>query len=94
LANYIAGKLASPGYSLHNNGLAIDFVTTENGKKFKIETSKKGELEKAWRETWFFNWFLHGKPKNASSFGFFQNNEINEPWHWEYKQVSHVNREA
>jgi hypothetical protein len=41
LANYIAGKLASPGYSLHNNGLAIDFVTKENGKKFKIETSKK-----------------------------------------------------
>lgn len=90
LAKYIGRRLASPGYSLHNNGLAIDFVTTENGKKFVIKTSKTGELENAWRKTWFFGCLLN----NASSFGFFQNNKINEPWHWEYKQDSPVNREA
>lgn len=90
LAKYIGRRLASPGYSLHNNGLAIDFVTIENGKKFGIKTSNTGELENAWRKTWFFGWLS----KNASSFEFFQNNKINEPWHWEYRQASPVSMEV
>ncbi|HKG90139.1 MAG TPA: D-alanyl-D-alanine carboxypeptidase family protein [Nitrososphaeraceae archaeon] len=81
LIRFIGGRLAMPGFSLHNSGLAVDFITVENGKKWGIMTTKTGVYENAWRKTYFFDWLS----KNASIFKFFQNNKINEPWHWEYR---------
>ncbi len=75
LARYISGRLAAPGYSLHNNGVAIDFNTTQGRQNLGPNTSQIAQ----WNRSWFFNWLT----ANAANFGFAQNPNINEPWHWE-----------
>jgi len=84
LATYIGQRLASPGYSNHNDGLAVDFFTEENGK---LGASTDSRNISGWRKSWFFSWLL----KNANNFGFFQNTKINEPWHWEYRRGRSTN---
>jgi subtilisin family serine protease len=79
LARYISGRLAAPGFSLHNDGRAIDFLTVQGGRSMAASTSASNR--KAWRASWFFGW-LSG---NANVYGFFQNTSIDEPWHWEYR---------
>ncbi len=75
LARYISGRLAAPGYSLHNSGIAIDFSTTQGRQNLGPNTSQIAQ----WNSSWFFNWLNN----NASNFGFAQNPNIIEPWHWE-----------
>lgn len=77
LRRFIATRLAAPGFSLHNSGIAIDFRTTEGGRVLGPSKSQT----QLWKNTWFFKW-LTSKAKN---FGFYQNEEIDEPWHWELK---------
>lgn len=79
LASYIGKRLGAPGYSYHNNGLAVDFFTKENGTSLGPNTNPKNIWR--WKKSWFFGWLM----KHANSFGFFQNLKINEPWHWEFK---------
>ena len=79
LARYISGRLAAPGFSLHNDGRAIDFLTTQDGRTMAASTNASNR--KSWRASWFFAW-LTG---NANGYGFFQNTSIDEPWHWEYR---------
>jgi hypothetical protein len=79
LASKISGWLASPGFSLHNNGLAIDFLTIEGNKQLALEHKK--DNVSAWKVTWFWSWMT----ANASTYHFFQNTSIDEPWHWEYR---------
>jgi LAS superfamily LD-carboxypeptidase LdcB len=79
MAGFIRGRLAAPGYSLHQSGVAVDFQPTENGKRFIIST--KSAHRKNWRNTWFWNWLTN----NAATYKFYQNNNIDEPWHWEYR---------
>jgi LAS superfamily LD-carboxypeptidase LdcB len=88
LAAYIGKRLGSPGYSYHNDGLAIDFFTQENGIRLSADTKLKNISR--WRKSWFFDWLS----KHASNFGFFQNTRINEPWHWEYRQNPSINKES
>lgn len=88
LAAYIGNRLGSPGYSYHNDGLAVDFFAEENGIKLGANTDPKNISR--WRKTWFFDWLS----KHAEKYGFFQNTRINEPWHWEYKRASPVNNSA
>ena len=90
LAHYIGVRLASPGFSNHNSGRAIDFATVENGKKHISKTSPSGKLEDAWRKTWLFAWLS----KNAWNFRFFENKRINEPWHWEHRPVSTLEKQV
>lgn len=71
MQEYLDKWVSSPGYSLHNNGNAIDFSEVVIGKK-------GARVEKG---SWFSNWL----GKNASKYGFSLNPYINEPWHWEYK---------
>ena len=79
LVAYISGRLAAPGFSLHNNGLAIDFITVQDSISMGADTSADNRSH--WRGSWLFGW-LAG---NASRYGFFQNTSIDEPWHWEFR---------
>ncbi len=79
LTRYISRRLAAPGFSLHNNGLAIDFVTVEGAVSMGADTSARNRA--GWRRSWFFGW-LSG---NAAAYFFFQNTSIDEPWHWEFR---------
>ena len=79
-ARYIGGILASPGYSLHNDGRAVDLRTVEGGHTLGASTDQRD----AWRRSWLFGW-LTG---NAARYGFFQNLSIDEPWHWEFRAAA------
>jgi hypothetical protein len=79
LAVYAEQRLASPGYSLHNAGIAIDFITWEGGREFSALT--QADVLAGWKRTWFYHWLI----ENAERFHFFQNARLDEPWHWEYR---------
>lgn len=81
LARYMEQRLASPGYSFHNAGIAIDFITWEGGREFSALTQP--DVLSGWKRTWFFHWLS----ENAQQFHFFQNGGIDEPWHWEYRPL-------
>lgn len=77
LAKYIRPKIAAPGYSNHNKGLAVDFKNTENGITLRNKT-KKEDIEK-WQASWFWKWLN----ANAAQNNFYA--YVAEPWHWEYR---------
>src|SRR5262249_31022582 len=79
LARYIAQRLAAPGFSLHNNGLAVDLGTVQNGRSMGADTHEANRRN--WRASWFFRWLS----ENAARFSFYQNTAIDEPWHWEFR---------
>jgi D-alanyl-D-alanine carboxypeptidase len=80
LASYISKLIASPGYSLHNSGIAVDFKTRDNKMNLGPDSSQRKQR----RNSWFYNWLT----ANASNFHFHENRQINEPWHSEYKPAS------
>ncbi|HEV2772832.1 MAG TPA: M15 family metallopeptidase [Thermoleophilaceae bacterium] len=77
LSRHIGSLLAAPGYSLHNNGLAIDFGTHDSGMALGASSGQR----RPWRASWLWEWMV----ANANRYGFFQNTSIDEPWHWEYR---------
>jgi subtilisin family serine protease/LAS superfamily LD-carboxypeptidase LdcB len=79
LASHIRGRIATPGFSNHNKGLAIDISNTENGRSYRNST--RAIHTNAWRTTWIWRWLT----ANAATYNFYQNTRINEPWHWEYR---------
>ena len=79
LAQYIGRRLGAPGFSLHNTGLAMDFFTKEGTLSLGPNTSAKSVA--AWKRSWLFDWLK----RNAAAYQFFQNTNIDEPWHWEYR---------
>lgn len=79
LARYIGGRLAAPGYSLHNNGLAVDFGTRDGGRDLGASTNSTN-IDR-WERSWFFGWLS----TNAVQYDYYQNTAIREPWHWEYR---------
>jgi len=81
LARYIGRRLAAPGFSLHNDGRAVDFRTVEGGTVMGVGTDARNRSN--WRTSWFFGWLS----ANAGGYGFFQNTAIDEPWHWEYRDT-------
>lgn len=72
LAEYMGKYIAAPGYSNHQDGLAIDFGTGEVGKP----------LGKIGGRAWFHGWLV----KNARRFGFHPYEA--EAWHWVYRPGS------
>ncbi len=78
MVKYISPKVAAPGFSKHQAGLAIDFKQIRT-KRNRISNSTNSKSVKKWKKTWFFNWLT----KNAKSFGFYP--YYKEPWHWIYK---------
>lgn len=82
LTSHISGILAAPGYSLHNNGLAVDFGTKDNGNE--LGANKNPTSIQRWRQSWLFNWLQ----ANAVRYNYYQNTSIDEPWHWEYRATT------
>lgn len=78
MVKYISPKIAAPGFSKHQAGLAIDFKQVRT-KGNEVRNSTSSESVEKWKKTWFFNWL----GKNAKSFGFYPYPK--EPWHWIYK---------
>jgi len=74
LAGYIGNWVGAPGYSLHQDGKAMDLVGGPLGN------SRKAASRQAWRASWFWDWL----GRNAAHYHFRQNTSIDEPWHWEY----------
>lgn len=79
-ARHIGGILGAPGFSLHNNGLAIDLTTRQGSTRLTASTRQRA----AWRSSWAWTWLT----ANAARFDFFQNTSIDEPWHWEYRPAA------
>lgn len=82
-ARYMGKYIAAPGFSDHNNGIAIDFGTGAVGKRGlgKIADSR------IHKNAWFHDWLL----KNAARFDFIP--LPSEPWHWEYQPSTARSRE-
>jgi LAS superfamily LD-carboxypeptidase LdcB len=81
----IPWRIAAPGYSNHQAGIAIDFRQMLKGTDRIRNSTDRAEIER-WRTTWFFHWLQ----QNAAQFGF--QPYIAEPWHWEYRPA-HAQRE-
>ena len=77
MASYYAARTASPGYSLHNRGLAVDLVCVTPKRRTIGAT---GRFVSAWKTCWCHEWL----DRRAADFGFRRNRSIDEPWHWEY----------
>jgi len=84
LARYTSGRIATPGYSNHNNGLALDIRNTENSVILRNRTNNTATT--AWRKTWLWDWLV----ANAATYHFYQNTSIDEPWHWVYRETTAV----
>jgi len=78
MLGYLSWKIAAPGYSNHQAGVAID-LKQRRKKGSEIKNSTKKYWTDKWRGTWLFRWLL----KNASVFQFYPYSK--EPWHWEYR---------
>lgn len=82
LATYIGGRLGAPGFSLHNDGMAVDFRAHEGGVELTPSTTPRSI--RSWRGSWAFRTLERTAPRC----GFLQNTTIDEPWHWEYRSTA------
>ncbi|MEU4065087.1 M15 family metallopeptidase [Streptomyces wedmorensis] len=71
----IPARIAAPGYSNHQNGIAIDFLQVR-ARGHALRNSTGAQAVRRWQATWFFRWLQ----ANAHRFGFVP--YAREPWHW------------
>ena len=83
LRSYVGVRVAAPGFSNHQGGIAVDFALllkpdpkNPDGEK---ELSASMAQSDPWKESWFWRWLV----QRAGEFGFVAYEP--EPWHWEYK---------
>jgi D-alanyl-D-alanine carboxypeptidase len=76
----LPNRIAAPGYSSHQGGIAIDFEQRRT-TGHEILNSYDPQEQKKWRATWFFDWLQ--KQNNAARFDF--RPYAKEAWHWEYR---------
>ncbi|WP_328475143.1 D-alanyl-D-alanine carboxypeptidase family protein [Actinoplanes sp. NBC_00393] len=69
LAQHMAGLVAAPGYSNHQDGLSLDLGTREG----------RGDLVKVYEGSWFHGWLR----ANAHLYDF--EPLATEAWHWTYR---------
>ena len=82
----LGGRIAAPGYSNHQGGIAIDFWQ-ERKKGHEILNNSSKEARAKWRSTWFHKWLRKDNGEdNANIFGF--RPIPTEEWHWEYRPGS------
>ena len=74
----IGGRIAAPGYSNHQGGIAID-LWQERTKGNTIKNDSDNAARCRWRQSWFHGWLR----KNAATYGF--QPIATEEWHWEYR---------
>lgn len=75
LREYIGIRVAAPGFSNHQGGIAVDFALHLKDDNLGPSTAQSN----AWKESWFWQWLK----KRAGEFGFVEYEP--EEWHWEYK---------
>lgn len=80
LAHYINRRVFSPGYSPHQQGGTVDLTYRQSGRWSAADTNPTAIGR--WRESWFFAWLC----ANAARYGFAQNPDLDEPWHWEHRR--------
>lgn len=74
----LTGRIAAPGYSNHQNGIAIDFVQERRPGHRVVNRSDDASRAK-WRRSWFHGWLR----SRAAEFGF--QPLATEEWHWEFR---------
>jgi LAS superfamily LD-carboxypeptidase LdcB len=74
LARRIGAATATPGYSLHQRGIALDFQNPQPG----ITNEMTATAMARWRNTWFHAWLV----AHAVDHGFEPYD--GEAWHWNY----------
>ena len=85
LREYIGVRVAAPGFSNHQGGIAVDLALQLKPDPQQPETQAERELSASmaqadpWKESWFWHWLK----ARAAEFGFVEYEP--EPWHWEYK---------
>ncbi len=78
----LGGRIAAPGYSKHQNGIAIDWWQ-ERRKGHGIRNKSDDASRARWRASWFHHWLKD----HAASYGF--KPIATEEWHWEYRAAAH-----
>jgi LAS superfamily LD-carboxypeptidase LdcB len=74
----IGGKIAAPGYSNHQTGIAIDLLQKRK-LGFEILNSTASAERKKWQKSWFYEWLtLNAKAYKFEPYSL-------EEWHWEYQ---------
>ena len=74
----LGGRIAAPGYSNHQGGIAVDFHQ-ERVRGYPVRNKSDRESRARWRATWFHHWLRD----NAAGYGFHPIDT--EEWHWEYR---------
>jgi D-alanyl-D-alanine carboxypeptidase len=70
---------ATPGFSNHSRGLAVDFTTTQDG----VELSASVAQNDLWDASWFHQWLAADEDANAHRFRFHRLKS--ERWHWDHE---------
>lgn len=83
MRNYVGVRVAAPGFSNHQGGIAVDFALKLKPDAVQPAGEKTLSASMAqadpWKESWFWRWLN----RRAGEFGFIA--YLPEPWHWEYK---------
>jgi len=74
----IGGRIAAPGYSNHQGGIAVD-LWQDRTRGNTIANDSDNPSRCRWRHTWFHGWLR----TNAPAHGF--RPILTEEWHWEYR---------
>ena len=78
LARYIGRRLAAPGFSNHQDGLAVDFEIVSSTRRKIAGISTRVSNIRAWKRSRVWQWLREHGPR----FGFKPYEP--EPWHWTY----------
>jgi hypothetical protein len=70
---------ATPGFSNHSRGLAVDFTTTQD----RVELSASVAQNDLWDASWFHQWLAADDDANAHRFRFHRLKT--ERWHWDHE---------
>jgi peptidoglycan hydrolase-like protein with peptidoglycan-binding domain/LAS superfamily LD-carboxypeptidase LdcB len=82
----LGGRIAAPGFSNHQNGIAVDLYQ-ERKAGHGIANSSDDRARRAWRNSWFYRWLK----QNAAAHGFEQ--LPTEEWHWELRRKPTITSE-
>jgi subtilisin family serine protease len=81
----LGGRIAAPGYSNHQNGIAVDLYQVRT-KEHAIHNDSDDASRSRWRASWFHHWLCD----NAERFGF--RPLSTEEWHWEHRAAARHQR--
>ncbi len=74
----VGGRIAAPGYSNHQGGIAVDFLQERN-RGHAVRNKSSNAARARWRASWFHGWLL----EHGAGYGF--EPIATEEWHWEFR---------